>query len=94
MISAIRDDSLAILCRTKYRSGVGRYAIRMVGIMGRNFVGALLAGVTSAVIWMAFALIAGLDGVTIGVWSLVMLVGVLVISFIISTVVNRGRESS
>lgn len=61
--------------------------------MGRNFVGALLAGATSGVIWMAIGLMTGMQTSMIGLGGLICLVGVLLISLAISTMVSRSHSA-
>lgn len=60
--------------------------------MGRHFESGMLAGVTAAVIWIAISLMVGMDMVMLGVWALIMLVGVAAITMIISNVRDKGAR--
>lgn len=59
--------------------------------MGRNFSGGLLAGVTAAVIWTAVCMIVNMGAQTTGIWALIFLVGVTVISMVISMIVGNSK---
>jgi len=61
--------------------------------MGSNFRSGLIAGVVSAVIWMSISLWVGITTETVGLWALVFLVVVTIVTMLIATGVSRGARS-
>lgn len=58
----------------------------------KNFASGLLGGVTAAVIWMSIALMTNMDRSTVGLWGLIFLIVVTVVSTVISsTIASRKR---
>lgn len=60
--------------------------------MRHSFTNGLLAGVTAATIWIAIGLWLGSPLETVGMWALVLLVGVALVTAVINTVIARGHR--
>lgn len=61
--------------------------------MGTHFRSGLIAGAVSAVIWMSISLWVGIPTETVGLWALVFLVLVTIVTMLVATGVSRGAQS-
>ena len=58
----------------------------------KPFPGGMLAGVVSAVIWMAVAMLVNLDPGTIGGGALACLIGVTIVSALVTAAITRSKH--
>lgn len=58
-----------------------------------NFASGLLGGVTAAVIWMSIGLMADMDRSTVGLWGLIFLIVVTVVSTVITRVISSKKNT-
>lgn len=61
--------------------------------MGNHFASGLLAGVTAAVIWASICLMVGIELATTGLWALIFLIAVTIITTIIAGLISKNRPT-